>query len=134
MIAFEKPLLSEELDNEARRELAQTLLNLFDKWSLSTPEQMAALGIAPKNRATLSRYKSGEAIGSSRDQLDRVGNLLAIHKNLRLLFPRNPELLYGWIKAPNRAFEQKTPIQVIAENGFMGLLMVRGYLDRMRGT
>jgi hypothetical protein len=33
----------------------------------------------------------------------------------------------------NMAFEGKTPVEVIHENGFAGLLMVRSYLDRMRG-
>jgi hypothetical protein len=33
----------------------------------------------------------------------------------------------------NRAFDNRTPVDVIKEQGFAGLLMVRGYLDRARG-
>ena len=76
----------------------------------------------------------GEAIGATRDQLDRISNLLAIHKNLKLLFPQNDRLAYTWIKTPNRAFDNRPPVNVIREFGFLGLLMVRGYLDRARGV
>jgi hypothetical protein len=50
------------------------------------------------------------------------------------LFPRNKEQLYGWMKAKNKAFENRTPVEVVKEFGFTGLLMVRSYLDRARGA
>ena len=81
----------------------------------------------------LTKYRRGEAISGSRDTMERAGYLLAIHKNLRLLFPHQRELAYGWIKTPNRAFDNRTPTEVIRQFGFAGLLMVRAYLDRARG-
>ena len=92
------------------------------------------LGLASSNRAALSRYRKGEPIGTSRDQYDRVGHLLAIHKNLRLLFPKNRELAYCWISTRNKAFDNLTPVDVIKEWGFAGLLMVRSYLDHAKGV
>ena len=65
--------------------------------------------------------------------MERAGHLLGIHKNLRLLFSQNRDLAYGWIKTRNLAFENRSPIEVIREYGFAGLLMVRAYLDRARG-
>ena len=116
-----------------RKAITGMLMRLFDHWSLSTEEQLSALGFATTNRAALSRFRKGEAITANRDTLERAGHLLNIHKNLRLLFPHNRELAYAWIKTRNRAFENLTPAQVICEFGFRGLLMVLAYLERARG-
>ncbi|MEJ7137343.1 MbcA/ParS/Xre antitoxin family protein [Amphibiibacter pelophylacis] len=116
-----------------RSRLAVMVMTLLDHWQISTEAQANLLGLAPGNRAALARYRRGEPIGSGRDQQDRVGHLLAIHKNLRLLFPHDRALAYGWMSRPNRAFDQRTPVDLICDLGFAGLLAVRGYLDRARG-
>jgi len=117
-----------------RGALATMVMTLLDHWKLSTEDQAALLGVAPSNRAALSRYRKGEPIGGSRDQFERVGHLLGIHKNLRLLFPQNRDLAYRWMSTRNKAFNNLTPVAVINEWGFAGLLMVRSYLDRARGV
>ncbi|MCO6428733.1 antitoxin Xre/MbcA/ParS toxin-binding domain-containing protein [Nitrosomonas communis] len=117
-----------------RSALARMVMTLLDHWKLSTEDQAALLGIAPSNRAALTRYRKGEPIGTNRDQYERVGHLLGIHKNLRLLFPQNRELAYRWMSTRNKAFDNLTPVDVIKEWGFAGLLMVRSYLDRARGV
>jgi Protein of unknown function (DUF2384) len=114
--------------------LAKMVMQLLDHWNLSIEDQLALLGLAPNNRSALSRYRHGESIGTGVDRYARVGHLLGIHKNLRILFPDNQEQLYGWIKTKNRAFENRTPIEVVKEFGFVGLLMIRSYLDRARGV
>jgi hypothetical protein len=116
-----------------REKIAQMLMKLFELWTLTSEEQLDALGLAKDNRTALKRYREGHAISSSRDMMDRAGNLLAIHKSLRLLFPRNPELRYAWMKTRNKAFHGRTPIETVQEMGFSGLLYVRSYLDRARG-
>lgn len=119
--------------SQDRGALAKMVMALLDHWKLSTEDQAALLGLAPSNRAALSNYRSGKAIGTSRDQFERVGHLLGIHKNLRLLFPKNRDLAYAWMTTRNKAFGNLTPVDVVREYGFAGLLMVRGYLDRVRG-
>ncbi|MFZ5505613.1 MAG: MbcA/ParS/Xre antitoxin family protein [Pseudomonadota bacterium] len=116
-----------------RGALARMTMTLLDHWKLPTEDQAALLGIAASNRAALARYRRGEPIGSSRDQYERVGHLLGIHKNLRLLFPQNRDLAYRWMTTRNRAFDNLTPVEVVKEWGFAGLLVVRSYLDRARG-
>jgi hypothetical protein len=115
-----------------RGALAKMVMNLLDHWKLSTEDQAALLGIAASNRAALTRYRKGEAIGTSRDQYERVGHLLGIHTNLRLLFPQNRELVYRWMTTRNKAFDNLSPVEVVKEWGFAGLLMVRSYLDRAK--
>lgn len=120
--------------SEDRGALAKMVMTLLDHWKLSTEDQAALLGVAASNRAALARYRKGEPIGTSRDQFERVGHLLGIHKNLRLLFPQNRDLAYRWMSTRNKAFDNLTPVDVIKEWGFAGLLMVRSYLDRARGV
>jgi hypothetical protein len=117
-----------------RGALAKMVMTLLDHWKLSTEDQAALLGIAASNRAALSNYRSGKPIGTSRDQYERVGHLLGIHKSLRLLFPQNRELAYRWMNTRNKAFDNLAPVEVVKAWGFAGLLMVRGYLDRARGV
>lgn len=119
---------------DERASLSKLVTRLFEKWELPTDQQLALLGISIDSRSTLTRYRRGEPVGPNRDLLDRIGHLLAIHKNLRLLFPRQPERIYGWMRQRNRAFEGRTPAEAVAEFGFPGLLMVRAYLDRARGS
>lgn len=124
----------DRIASEDRGALARMVMTLLDHWKLSTEDQAALLGLAASNRAALARYRKGEPIGTSRDQYERVGHLLGIHKNLRLLFPQNRDLAYRWMSTRNKAFENLTPVEVVKEWGFAGLLMVRAYLDRARGT
>jgi hypothetical protein len=119
----------EEAISQDRIALAKMVMALFDHWKLSTGDQATLLGLASSNRAALSSYRRGKPIGTSRDQYERVVHLLGIHKALRLLFPQNRELVYCWMTARNRAFENLTPLEVIRESGFAGLLVVRSYLD-----
>lgn len=121
-------------DEAGRRTLTAALLRLFDHWELSTGEQLALLGYQPDSRATLTRLRQGQPLANRRDLLDRAGHLLAIHKNLRLLYPRNPKTRYGWMKSRNRDFGESSPMEIVERYGLPGLAMVRAYLDRMRSS
>lgn len=116
-----------------RGSISKMLMQLFKHWSISTEDQLDMLGLAKDNRAALARYRKGVPMSASRDANERAGHLLAIHKNLRLLFPHNRDLAYKWMSTRNKAFEGRTPVEVIRDFGFAGLLMVRSYLDKMRG-
>lgn len=101
MIASSIPENSSEADLSR---LAQLVMSLFDRWNLSSEDQAFLLGLAPGNRAALGRYREGARIGMTREEYERVGHLLGIHRSLRLLFPRNRDVAYGWMKMRNRAF------------------------------
>lgn len=120
--------------SQDRAALARMVMQLLDHWDLSTEQQAALLGLDPSSRSSLAKYRNGSPIGTSRDQLERVSHLLSIHKNLRLLFPQNRDLCYRWMTTRNKAFDNYTPVDVIQNWGFTGLLMVRAYLDRARGS
>jgi hypothetical protein len=65
--------------------------------------------------------------------LDRAGWLLAIHKALRLLYPRNEALRYSWVKRRNRDFDNFTPLELMIREGIIGIAKVSRYLDMERG-
>ena len=117
----------------ARTALAGQVTKLFDLWALQLPEQAALLGLSPESHSTLARYRKGEPLAPSRDLLERAGHLLAIHKSLRIMFPNNRDLAYRWVTTPNRRFGGKRPMDVMQESGFLGIVMVRRYLDFERG-
>ena len=72
-----------------RGKLALITMNLFERWDLRTNEQLTLLGLSENSRSLLSKYRKGEPLPSNRDIMDRVGWLLAIHKALRLFYPKN---------------------------------------------
>jgi len=114
---------------------SKMIMQLFELWNLTTEEQLELLGKDCHARANLTRYRQpGASFGSNRDLLERVGHLLAIHQSLRIIFPDNRELVYLWPKTRNSHFSYKTPIEVMQEYGYTGLLMIRAYLDRERGV
>lgn len=125
--------VADNTTTQDREALAVMTMKLLDHWGLSTDDQATLLGLASGNRSALGHYRKGKPIGTTRDQYERVGHLLGIHKNLRLLFPHNRELAYKWMSARNKAFNNLSPVEVVKEYGFAGLLMVRAYLDKARG-
>lgn len=118
---------------EGRTALAKMVTKLFGLWGLSTADQLELLGLSTKSRAMLSKYAKGDALPESRDTLDRVGWLLSIHKALRLLYPHNPEIRYSWVNRRNEVFNNMKPLDVMKEQGIIGLARVSRYLDHYRG-
>ncbi len=117
-----------------RKKIGLIIMRLFDHWGLTTEEQLSLLGLSPKSRALLTKYRKGQAaINPGRDTLDRVGWLLAAHKALRLLYPENENIRYSWIKRRNKVFNNLTPLQVMITEGMIGVAKVSRYLDFQRG-
>ncbi|HEX2493661.1 MAG TPA: antitoxin Xre/MbcA/ParS toxin-binding domain-containing protein [Steroidobacter sp.] len=120
-------------NREHRTVLAQAATKLFELWGLSTADRLVLLGLSPENRAALQRYAQGEPLAANRDLADRVGHLLGIHKSLKLLYPRNQEIVQGWMSSRNEKFGGRTPVDVVKQFGLPGLAIVRGTLDAIRG-
>jgi len=120
--------------SEARVTLARMVIRLMDLWQLPLNQQAQLLGLSGSGaRQTIGRYRTGRPLGPNRDLLDRVSHLLGIHKSLRTLFPDNPDLAYGWMSRPNLRFGGQSPVEVVQQEGFSGLIAVRRYLDFERG-
>ena len=129
------PAPSPDLAADAtRRDLARVLAALFAKWELPGDTQLALLGLSPESRKLLAQYRRGErALPNTRDTLDRAGYLLGIHKGLRLLFPEDPALRYGWIKRRNALLGDRPPLDVMLADGLVGLARIARFVDFQRG-
>lgn len=120
-------------DRASRERLARLIAALFDHWGISPADQALLLGLSAQSRSTVARYRRGEPLADNADLLARVGHLLGIHKALRVIFPHDRDLAYGWVTTPNRRFGGIPPLEVMRRHGFEGVLAVRRYLDFERG-
>lgn len=108
------------------------VVSLLNHWKLPPHDQAVLLGLSTQSRSTIARYRRGEPLADSADLLARAGHLLGIHKALRILFPHDRDLAYGWVSTPNRRFGTR-PLDVMKRHGYEGILAVRRYLDFERG-
>ncbi len=120
-------------NSDARRKLARMVTRLFELWELPSADQLELLGLSRTSRAQLSKYRKGGALPSSRDMLDRIGWLLSIHKSLRLLYPRNENIRYTWVKRRNQILDDQRPLDIMKHQGLIGIARVARYLDFLRG-
>ena len=120
-------------NSDARRKLAQMVTRLFELWDLPAADQLELLGLSRTSRAQISKYRKGGALPSSRDMLDRIGWLLSIHKSLRLLYPRNENIRYTWVKRRNKILDDQRPLDIMKYQGLIGIARVARYLDYIRG-
>ena len=119
--------------NDARRKLARMVTRLFELWHLPAADQLELLGLSRTSRAQIAKYRKGGALPSSRDMLDRISWLLSIHKSLRLLYPRNENIRYTWVKRRNQILDDQRPLDIMKHQGLIGIARVARYLDFTRG-
>jgi len=116
-----------------RKKLIMLAMRLFKLWNLDDVSQLNLLGLNLSNQSLLIKYRKGDQALSTRDVLDRIGWLLSIHKALRLLYPKNKKLRYSWINLRHQVLNNLTPLEVMKEQGLIGLAKIARYLDCLRG-
>lgn len=119
------------LDIDALKRNTENVIQLFNRWELKVDDQCNLLGgISPQQ---LNKFKNGKAHISGRDTIERAGNLLGIHKSLRILYPYNRKVVYQWVKARNRRLHNLTPLEIMLNDGYIGIAQIRKLTDYMRG-
>jgi hypothetical protein len=118
---------------EQRVRLAKMVCRLFEHWGLDIASQLALLGLSSNSQTRIDLYGEDAALPDERDLLERGGNLLGMYKSLRLLFLHYRELAHRWPTTTNRAFVNRSPVEIMVEQGLPGILAIRRYLDAMRG-
>jgi len=132
--AFSDDLLRDTATRKAYSATAmKAFLRLMDIWQLSTVDRCAILGDIPKQ--TYYKWARGEVGTLSRDQLERIGITLGIHKGLQLLFSSEAGGM-RWFKSANSdyTFRGLSPLERMTKGGMTDLYAVRRYLDAMRGS
>jgi hypothetical protein len=127
-----------EKNRPSQEELQRVLGNAFWKiaghYGLTHKEIALLLGIK-ENRQRLAALKKNAEIPEDPDKLLRVSHLVSIHKNLRILFPQNREVVYAWLKTKRDLFHGKSALEFIAEDPLQSmtrLFTVRRLLDQLR--
>ena len=110
--------------------MQRAVIRLLDHWGVTDAQAAILLGdIAVR---TYQRWKQGEYGRWTVDLAARLSNLIGIHKALRLLYTE-ADRGYRWIKAPNRAFADRSALDVMLDGQLTDLMRVRRYLDAERG-
>jgi hypothetical protein len=118
---------------ETRGQMALLVTRLFDKWELTSVDQLNLLGLSETSRSLLAKYRRGEPLPQGRDVHDRVGWLMSIHKTLRLLYPHDEMLRCSWVNRRNKMLGNLTPLEVMREQGLIGIARVARCLDFLHG-
>lgn len=113
--------------------LLRMTFRLFEIWRLDAHQQAILLGV--RSTSTVYRWRKLGVKRLSVDTLERIAHLLAIHKRLRLLFYRNPDLGRNWVRTPNKAscFGGKPPIDTMLRGKVSDFELVRRYLEYAAG-
>lgn len=125
------PPQAREFSTEEVQAMQRAVIRLFDHWGVTDAQAAVLLGdIAVR---TYQRWKQGGYGRWNVDLAARLSNLIGIHKALRLLYTE-ADRGYRWIKAPNRAFGERTALEVMLGGQLTDLMRVRRYLDSYRSA
>lgn len=104
----------------------EQLLRVAKAWRLRDRETQQLVG-APER--TFYRWKAGRPKLSD-DQRDRISHLVNVQSTLEAIFNEN-KLSFEWVRRPNAAFSDRTPLELMLEDRFAGILRVRTYLSEL---
>jgi hypothetical protein len=107
-------------------------------WGLGMSGQLTLLGLRETQKATYYRWLREAEAGSralqlDRDQMARVGHLLAIFEAVGHLF-QVPEQADAWVHRPNAhpVFQGRSPLERLLRGGMEDFIAVRAYAEAAR--
>lgn len=119
-----------EMSEEERRELTHGILGMLDEWGINAADQVSLLGLGDKPGREVRRLKDGsKALPDDPEIMARIEHLICIADALRTTYPFSKRMGQLWMHKPNRKFRQRTPLATMVEDGMMGMVSVRSYLD-----
>lgn len=118
-----------QMPADSQRLAMQGFFGIMAKWAADNETTRAVLGF-PAQR-TFFEWKRGKVARLSNDTLRRIGYVAGIWKALQIVYS-NPEQADGWVKRPNRAFGDQTPLARMAAGDITDLAAVREYIDAAR--
>ena len=107
---------------EAQKAVIDAVTALLSRWGLHEAKQAELLGLSD-----ISAAREGTILTGDPEILERVGNLLAIGRALRKLFPDDLAADW-WVTSPNEEYGGFSPL-VIMLGGLDGIQRVRAFLE-----
>jgi len=120
-------------DSHQSQVAVRAFFALTNKWGLSREHQITLLG--SPSVSTYHNWKNQKVSSLSRDTMERISYLLGIHKALRIIFSRNEESVFSWIRTPNKhpLFGGRSALDRMLSGSITDLYVVRQFLDSQRG-
>lgn len=118
------------LSIEDRNSLTKAIMNILDTWGMQAAEQVAILDLPDKTpKRMLRRYREDTPFPDTPEVMDRLEHIIGIADALRTTYPHNPSMGAIWMRRRNDRFQNKSPLQLISEEGLNGILKIRTHLD-----
>lgn len=118
---------------KVRKALTEAFFNLTRHWDLTREEEARLLGWDYREKRSKLDYmrKGRSVLDRDRDKLERIVDLINIHKSLRILFPHPSErrAVYDWVKIKRERFGGYSALDIMLEEGKEGIAAIRRYLD-----
>lgn len=118
-----------DMSEEDRVELTRGILNMLDEWDISAKDQLVLLGLENVSAREVKRLRDSRPLPDDPNVMQRVEHLISIADALRTTYPFSKRMGKLWMHKPNRKFRQRTPVATMVEDGMVGLVSVRSYLD-----
>lgn len=114
---------------DERLELTRGVLAMLDEWEINERDQLTLLGLGEAPVRELRQLGQHRALPDEPEVMQRIEHLINIADALRTTYPFSRRMGKLWMHKPNRKFRQRTPIATMVEDGIVGLISVRSYLD-----
>jgi len=120
----------QELDREENSEFARLIVSLLDDWGVAPEHQVLLLALPDETRpGVIRQYRNGKPLPDSEAVRERCEHLVGIADALRTSFPLNARMGGVWMNRAHRQFDDRTPLQVMIEEGIQGVISVRAHVD-----
>ena len=118
------------LSLEDRNSLTKAIMNILDTWGMQAAEQVAILDLPEKTpKRMLRRYRDDTPFPDTPEVMRRLEHIIGIADALRTTYPHNPQMGSIWMRRSNDRFQNKSPLQLIYDEGLDGILKIRTHLD-----
>jgi hypothetical protein len=117
------------MSEEERLELTRGILNMLDDWEIEAKDQLALLGLGDYPSREVKHLRDHRPLPDEPEVMQRVEHLICIADALRTTYPFSRRMGRLWMHKPNRKFRQRSPLATMVEDGMVGIIAVRSYLD-----
>lgn len=125
-----EPATDQALSLEDRNSLTKAIMNILDTWGMQAAEQVAILDLPEKTpKRMLRRYRDDTPFPDTPEVMRRLEHIIGIADALRTTYPHNPQMGSIWMRRSNNRFQNKSPLQLIRDEGLDGILKIRTHLD-----
>lgn len=118
------------LSHDEQVTLTLRIIAILDDWRITSTEKISLLALPKSTRSrSITKYQQGTPLPFDDAMHERIGHLLGIGDSLRLANPRNRQAGGLWLHRPHRRFDNRTPIDIMLNEGLDGIINIRKEVD-----